>query len=155
MTSTVLVVDDHDDLRELFATYLRHAGLQVLEASDGAEALRVVARASVDLLLLDLSLPEVDGWEVARRLGRAGNDRPSILAFSGHALAGSAEAAHEAGCDAFLAKPASLRVVLSEVRRLLALRHERGDDTAEPVESTVVPCHLATHDRPASPAHLS
>ena len=151
MRPTVLVVDDHDDLRELFATCLRQAGLNVLAAADGAEALRITTDAPVDLLLLDLSLPAVDGWEVARRLNRHPSTRPAILAFSGHALAGSAEAAREAGCDAFLAKPAPLRVVRAEVRRLLEARGVRHGGSAEVVESPAVACHLAPHERSATP----
>ena len=122
---SVLVVDDYADSRQMYAELLAYAGYRVAEARDGAEAIAVAQRVLPDLIVMDLSLPVIDGWEATRRL--KGDDLTRhipVLALTGHAperVAGHSEDAREAGCDAFLAKPCSpdrlLEVVLETLDR--------------------------------------
>jgi two-component system cell cycle response regulator DivK len=126
---SILVVDDYEDNRQMYAELLAYAGYQVTEARDGAEAIATAQRLLPDLIVMDLSLPVIDGWEATRRLKADDRTRHiPVLALTGHApegLAGHSEGAHEAGCDAFLAKPCSPETLLELVRELLA-RHRRS-----------------------------
>jgi len=116
----VLLVDDDPDTRVICRLALEHHGYEVLEADQGELALRLSRRRLPDLVLLDLSLPVMDGWEVARRLKGAPEtaDIP-IVVFTAHAMAAEREKALAVGCDGYLVKPAGLREVVEEVRRVL------------------------------------
>jgi CheY-like chemotaxis protein len=120
---TILVVDDYEDNRQMYGELLMHAGFLVLEARDGAEAIEVARHALPDLIVMDLSLPVIDGWEATRRLKRDEVTRGiPVLALTGHApegLAGHSESAQTAGCDGFLAKPCSPDKLLEMVCVLL------------------------------------
>jgi two-component system cell cycle response regulator DivK len=122
----VLVVDDYEDSRQMYGELLAYAGYQVAEAGDGAEAIALARRVLPDLIVMDLSLPVIDGWEATRRLkGDVLTCHIPIVALTGHApegLAGHSESAHAAGCDAFLAKPCSPDALLEVVRAMLASR---------------------------------
>jgi two-component system, cell cycle response regulator DivK len=126
----ILVVDDYADNRQMYAELLEYAGYGVAEASDGAEAIATARRIVPDLIVMDLSLPVIDGWEATRRLKDDELTRHiPVLALSGHAqegLLGLSEGAHEAGCDAFLAKPCSPEALLEIVRDVLARRRPSG-----------------------------
>jgi two-component system cell cycle response regulator DivK len=123
----VLLVDDDRDTRVVFRTILEHYGFEVLEAGEGREALRVARQQIPHLVLLDLSLPVLDGWEVARTLkGESRTSSIPIVAFSAHALESARRRALEAGCDSFLVKPILPREVVQEVQRLLG----RGESIA-------------------------
>jgi len=117
----VLVVDDFQDNREMFAELLSLSGFGVAEAATGREALERAFALLPDLILMDLSLPELDGWEATRRLK---NDPRTqhipVIALTGHVLADHAHDAREAGCDAFLTKPCLPEALVVEVRRVLA-----------------------------------
>lgn len=116
----VLVVDDYRDAREMYAEYLRFAGFLVAEAATGLEAVEKAFEAQPDIILMDLSLPIMDGCEATRHL--KADPRTAaipIVALTGHALAGYPERAREAGCDAFLAKPCLPEDLIVEIRRLL------------------------------------
>jgi CheY-like chemotaxis protein len=120
---TILVVDDYEDNRQMYCELLTHAEFLVLEARDGAEAIELARQARPDLIVMDLSLPVIDGWEATRRLK---DDEVTsaipVLALTGHApegLAGHSESAHGAGCDGFLAKPCSPDKLLEMVHVLL------------------------------------
>jgi two-component system cell cycle response regulator DivK len=120
-TPRVLLVDDYADAREMYAEYLKFAGFQVVEAANGLEALERALDESPDIILMDLSLPAMDGWEATRRL--KADPRTAhilIVALTGHAVAGLAERARMAGCDAFVAKPCLPEDLVAEIRRLLA-----------------------------------
>jgi two-component system cell cycle response regulator DivK len=118
---SILLVEDNEDNRIVYATILRHHGYRVLEAFDGAEALAKVAVERPDLILLDISLPHIDGWEVSRRLRSNEPTRDiRIVALTAHAMPGDRERARLEGFDGYLAKPCEPRAVLSEVKRLLA-----------------------------------
>ena len=116
----VLVVDDYPDAREMYAEYLQYSGFDVIEAGNGIEALERAADSAPDIILMDLSLPVMDGWEATRRLkaDKATADIP-IVALTGHALAGILEGAKKAGCDAFVTKPCLPEDLVKEIRRVL------------------------------------
>src|SRR5205085_2614300 len=99
----VLLVDDYPDAREMYTEYLEFSGFDVVEAGNGMEALQRAVDAAPDIILMDLSLPVMDGWEATRRL-KADERTASIpvVALTGHALAGISEGAKKAGCDAFV-----------------------------------------------------
>ena len=116
----VLVVEDYEDARELYAEYLAFAGFRVEQASDGQEALDKAHQLIPDLILMDLSMPGMDGWEATRRLKRDHKTKHiPIIALTGHVLAGHSESARSAGCDSFLAKPCLPDAMVAEVRRML------------------------------------
>jgi len=118
---SILLVEDNEDNRIVYATILRHHGYRVVEAFDGAEALAKVETEHPDLILLDISLPHIDGWEVSRRLRSSEPTKGiRIVALTAHAMPGDRERARSEGFDGYLAKPCEPRAVLAEVRRLLA-----------------------------------
>ena len=117
----ILVVDDFHDNREMYAAYLRFSGFIVVEAVTGMEAIEMALATPPNLIVMDLSLPRMDGWEATRRLKSDPNTKHiPIIVVSGHALEGSVQAAKMAGCDAFLRKPCLPQALLAEVRKLLS-----------------------------------
>ena len=116
----ILVVDDYQDAREMYAEYLQFSGFRVAEARNGNEALEQAFALKPDLILMDLSLPGMDGWEATRVL--KADDRTKhipVVALTGHALAGASEGAKRAGCDSFVTKPCLPDDLVVEVRRML------------------------------------
>ena len=123
----VLVVDDFQDNREMFAEFLSLSGFRVAEASTGREAIDRGFELLPDVILMDLSLPELDGWEATRQLKNDPRTRHiPIVALTGHALADHSREAREAGCDAFLTKPCLPEVLVVEIRRMLERRPNNG-----------------------------
>lgn len=123
VAKTVLIVEDSPDTRELFATYFRAQGYSAMTARDAREALASACDHPPDLILLDLGLPELDGWELARRLREEPRTRHvPIVAVSGHAELSSRMRAMSAGVDLFVAKPVTPADVLARVARLGAVR---------------------------------
>ena len=117
----ILVVDDFHDNREMYAAYLRFSGFIVVEAVTGMEAIEMALATPPNLIVMDLSLPGMDGWEATRRLKNDPNTKHiPIIVVSGHALEGSVRAAKMAGCDAFLRKPCLPQALLAEVKKLLS-----------------------------------
>ena len=117
----VLVVDDFVDNRDMYVEYLQFSGYRVISASNGKEAVDAATRDLPDIIVMDLSLPIMDGWEATRRL--KANERTQnipVVALTGHALAGHAKGATEAGCDSFLCKPCLPDQLVVEIKRLLA-----------------------------------
>jgi CheY-like chemotaxis protein len=123
----VLVVDDYPDAREMYMEYLEYSGFDVIEASNGMEAIQRAADSAPDIILMDLSLPVMDGWEATRRL-KADKKTAEIpvVALTGHALAGISEGAKKAGCDAFVTKPCLPEDLVVEIRRVLDERDSSG-----------------------------
>ena len=116
----ILVVDDYEDAREMYAEYLRFCGFRVAEARNGNEALEQAFALMPDLILMDLSLPGMDGWEATRQLKSDERTRNiPVVALTGHALAGASEGAKRAGCDSFVTKPCLPDDLVVEVRRML------------------------------------
>ena len=128
----VLVVEDYQDAREMYAAYLQFSGFEVVEAGNGIEAIEKTRALLPDIVLMDLALPRMDGWEATRRLK---NDELTrhipIVALTGHALAGHAEVAREAGCDAFVTKPCLPDALVAEIKRMLAARPPRDPDEGD------------------------
>jgi two-component system, cell cycle response regulator DivK len=119
----VLVVDDVAHGREIFAEYLEFRGFRVATAADGQEAIDRAFELRPDVILMDLSLPRVDGWEATRRLKQDGRTAAiPIIALTAHALAAAHDKAKEVGCDAVVTKPCLPRDLEQEVRRQLATR---------------------------------
>ena len=116
----ILVVDDYQDAREMYAEYLQFSGFRVAEARNGNEAVAQAFSLRPDLILMDLSLPGMDGWEATRVL--KADDRTKhipVVALTGHALAGASEGARKAGGDSFVTKPCLPDDLVVEVRRML------------------------------------
>lgn len=119
----VLVVDDYQDAREMYAEYLEFSGFRTAEARNGAEALEKAFALTPDIILMDLSLPVMDGWEATRRLRADERTRGiPIVALTGHALNGHAAGAKDAGCDAYVTKPCLPDALVQEVKRILDAR---------------------------------
>ena len=116
----ILVVDDYQDAREMYAEYLQYSGFRVAEAKNGNEAVAQARSLRPDLILMDLSLPGMDGWEATRVLkADDATKHIPIVALTGHALAGASEGARKAGCDSFVTKPCLPDDLVVEVKRML------------------------------------
>jgi two-component system cell cycle response regulator DivK len=116
----VLLVDDYPDAREMYSEYLAFSGFDVVEAANGMEALQRAVDDVPDIILMDLSLPVMDGWEATRRLkADARTAGIPVVALTGHALAGISEGAREAGCDSFVTKPCLPEDLVKEIKRVL------------------------------------
>jgi two-component system, cell cycle response regulator DivK len=125
----VLVVDDVDHGREIFAEYLEYRGFRVATAADGLEALDKAFELLPDVILMDLSLPGIDGWEATRRLKQDDRTRDiPIIALTAHALAAAHDKAREVGCNAVVTKPCLPKDLEQEVRRQLDARTNEGSD---------------------------
>jgi len=122
-----VIVDDHDDSREGFAEFLEVNGLEVMSAASAEEFEAILDKHEPDAIVMDLQLPRVDGWELARRV----RDTPGLrdvplVAFSACVMPDERARADEVGFDLFLGKPCDPEIVLQELRRLMAER--RPDD---------------------------
>ena len=114
----------------MYAAYLQFSGYRVAEATNGLEAIEKTLELMPDIILMDLALPKVDGWEATKRL--KSDERTKhipIVALTGHALAGFADGARAAGCDAFVTKPCLPDALVAEVRRMLAAKKPRRTGT--------------------------
>jgi two-component system, cell cycle response regulator DivK len=116
----VLLVEDNEDNAIIYSTILRYGGFDVIQARDGLAGIDAARLRHPALILMDVSIPFVDGLEATRRLKAdpATSDIP-IIALTAHALASDQESAMEAGCDGYIPKPAEPRLVLAMVRRYL------------------------------------
>jgi CheY-like chemotaxis protein len=125
MPRRILLVEDNEDNRIIYRLTLQHFGYEVSEAGDGESGIRIATESLPDLILMDVSIPGIDGWEATKIL-KAGERtaRIPIVALTAHALAADRERAREVGCDAYLAKPVEPRKVVEEIERVL-----RGDAT--------------------------
>jgi two-component system, cell cycle response regulator DivK len=117
---TILYVEDNEDNVYMLVRRLRRHGFEVVVAADGAQGVEAARRERPDLVLMDLSLPVLDGWEATRRLKGAAETRAiPVVALSAHAMAGDRERALEAGCDDYDTKPVDLDRLLSKIRAQL------------------------------------
>jgi CheY-like chemotaxis protein len=125
----VLLVEDFADVREMYAQYLRFAGFTVEEASRGDEAIERARVVRPTIVVMDMSLPVLTGWEATRIMKADPRLRAiPVVALTAHALEGESAKAREAGCDRFVAKPclpADLVKILAEVLDRTAKRSER------------------------------
>lgn len=117
---TVLLVEDNEDNRIVYATMLEHFGFDVVEANDGEQALARARDRHPDIILMDISIPGIDGWTATERL-RADPDTRGIpvVAVTAHALPEHRERAEALGCEGYLTKPCEPRRLLAEVRRII------------------------------------
>ena len=128
----ILVVDDFDDGREMYSAYLRFAGFRVEEAANGHEALEKAFATLPDLILMDLSLPGIDGWEATRLLKKDPRTTAiPVVALTGHALEGHSQKAKEAGCDAFITKPCMPEDLLQQVKGIIESRKKSASTESQ------------------------
>ena len=117
----VLIVEDQQDLRQLYAQHLTMSGFDVIEAANGAEAIDQTSSYLPDVVLMDLSLPVIDGWEATRRLkADARTAHIPVVALTAHDGSGELQRATRAGCDWFVPKPCPPDALITEIRRVLA-----------------------------------
>lgn len=120
MGTLILVVDDTRDSRELFVEFLRMAGFEAEQASGGQEAIEKAAALRPSAIVMDLEMPEMDGWEATRRLKADERTRSiPVVALSAHVMEGARTKATEAGCAGFLPKPCYPTQVSEELKRVL------------------------------------
>ena len=116
----VLIVDDVQDNRTVYVLFLRFSGFRVAEAENGVEALKQAETLLPDVIVMDLSLPVMDGWEATRRLKRDPRTKKiPVIVLTGHALPEHAQAAREAGCDLVITKPCLPDELLNAIRGIL------------------------------------
>src|SRR5262252_4726157 len=116
MSRHILVVEDQPDNRQILRDLLGNVGYELIEAENGEEALAAVARRRPDLILMDIQLPIMDGYEATRRIRtNPGLKSVPIIAVTSYALAGDEEKARAAGCDGYVCKPYSPRDLLARV----------------------------------------
>jgi CheY-like chemotaxis protein len=123
----VLLVEDNEDGREGLARHLRRKGYETLIAVDGRQGVEMARTESPDLILMDMSLPVVDGWEATRQLKTAAETQSiPVIALTAHAMTGDRDKALEAGCDDYDTKPVEVARLLAKIESLLARRDGTG-----------------------------
>jgi two-component system, cell cycle response regulator DivK len=115
----ILVVEDNDENWDMISRRLQRRGYRVVRAADGQEAVEMAARERPDLILMDVSLPVMDGLEATRRI-RAHAQTTPIIALTAHAMSGDRDRALQAGCDDYHTKPVELPRLLAQMEALLA-----------------------------------
>ena len=116
----ILLVEDNEMNRDMLSRRLLKRGYEVLTALDGREGLEAARRELPDLILMDMSLPTLDGWEATRRLkASSGTSKIPVIALTAHAMSGDREKALEAGCDDYDTKPVELPRLLEKIGTLL------------------------------------
>jgi two-component system cell cycle response regulator DivK len=120
MSKRILVVEDHEDNRQILRDLLGNAGYDMVEAETGEDGLASAAAQRPDLILMDIQLPGIDGYETTRRLKADPALRTvPIIVVTSYALSGDDIKAHQAGCDAYVTKPYSPRQLLAKIREYL------------------------------------
>jgi two-component system cell cycle response regulator DivK len=123
----ILLVEDNETNRDMLARRLGRKGYDVASASDGPGGLAMARAGGFDLILMDMSLPGLDGWEVTRRLKADGRTRDiPVIALTAHAMTGDRERALSAGCDDYDTKPVDLPRLLEKIAAQLARGGEPG-----------------------------
>ena len=120
----ILLVEDNEDNRDMLSRRLARKGYEVALAVDGGEGVAQAAALRPDIILMDMSLPVLDGWEATRQIKAALETRSiPIIALTAHAMSGDREKAVAAGCDDYDTKPVELPRLLEKIETLLAERH--------------------------------
>jgi len=120
MSKRILVVEDMEDNRRILRDLLTSAGFELIEATDGEKGVAMAAQHHPDLILMDIQLPIVDGYEATRRIkANPGLRDIPIIAVTSYALSGDEAKTAAAGCDGYVAKPYSPRQILSKIREFL------------------------------------
>jgi len=116
----ILLVEDNEMNRDMLSRRLSKRGYEVLIAHDGGEGIAIARSQSPDLILMDMSLPVVDGWEATRRIkAEPETSGIPVIALTAHAMAGDEEEARTAGCDDFDTKPVELARLIEKIETLL------------------------------------
>ncbi|ALX49813.1 response regulator transcription factor [Lentibacillus amyloliquefaciens] len=134
MQKSILIVEDEDILREVVKDYLLDAGYEVLEAVDGNEALAIFEEHDIHLIILDIMLPELDGWSVCRKIRKASN--VAIIMLTARADEDDTLLGFELGADDYVTKPYSPPILLARVKRLIDSRYARAGKL--PDEDTLI-----------------
>jgi len=117
---TLLIVEDNEMNRDMLSRRLQRRGYEVMIATDGAEGLAAARERNPDLVLMDMSLPVIDGWEATRQLkSEAATRNIPIIALTAHAMSGDRQRAVDAGCDDFDTKPIELARLLEKIEHCL------------------------------------
>ncbi len=120
MSASILIVEDQEDNRTILRDLLTSSGYTVLEAADGLSGVETATRDQPDLILMDIQMPGLDGFEATRRIKATdGLQDTPVIAVTSYALAGDEAKTRDAGCDDYVAKPYSPRALLSKVRAWL------------------------------------
>jgi two-component system, cell cycle response regulator DivK len=122
MGNNILCVEDNPDNMLLMQRALESRGYKLLKAKDGLEGVSMAEAEDVDLILLDINLPDIDGYEVARRIRSSSRNKLAytpIIAITANALKGDAEKALAAGCDVYMSKPINIRELWARVEAFL------------------------------------
>ncbi|MDH3809743.1 MAG: response regulator [Desulfuromonadales bacterium] len=120
MKQTILVIEDQEDNRRIFWDLLTSVGYDVIEAVNGIEGVSAAETQNPDLIIMDIQLPGIDGYEATRRIKANPNlQKIPIIVVTSYALSGDDVKAFEAGCDAYVAKPFSPRELLAKIREYL------------------------------------
>jgi two-component system, cell cycle response regulator DivK len=121
MSKRILVVEDTENNRRILNDLLTNPGFEVIEATDGEKGVAMAAERQPDLILMDIQLPVVDGYEATRRIKADPVLRKiPVIAVTSYALSGDEAEARAAGCEGYIAKPFSPRVILAKVREFLS-----------------------------------
>jgi two-component system cell cycle response regulator DivK len=121
MKKRILVIEDTEDNRQILRDLLTAAGYDIIEAVDGEAGVAMAMDQHPDLILMDIQLPVIDGYEATRRIKADPSTRHiPVVAVTSYALAGDEAKTREAGCDGYIAKPYSPRNLLAKVREFLA-----------------------------------
>ena len=140
----ILLVEDNEPNRDMLTRRLRRRGFEVIAAEDGARGVELAASAAPDLVLMDVSLPVLDGWEATRRLkADPATARIPVIALTAHAMPADHERALAAGCDDFDTKPVELRRLLGKIAALLPAG-------AAPVAAACASAYVAVFARPCA-----
>jgi two-component system, cell cycle response regulator DivK len=116
----ILIVEDNEMNRDMLSRRLMRKGYEVVMALDGQQAIQMAASEKPDLILMDMSLPVVDGWEATRQIkSEAATSRIPVIALTAHAMSGDREKALEAGCDDYDTKPIDLPRLLQKMMAVL------------------------------------
>ena len=120
MTKRILVIEDTEDNRQIVRDLLESAGYELVEALDGLEGVAAAERENPDLILMDIQLPGIDGYEATRRIRAIpALAKVPIIAVTSYALSGDEAKTRAAGCDGYVAKPFSPRQLLAKIREFL------------------------------------
>jgi len=128
MQKTILIVEDEDILREIVKDYLLNEGYGVLEAADGKEALTIFEEHEVHLIILDIMLPELDGWSVCRRIRKSSN--VPIIMLTARVDEDDTLLGFELGADDYVTKPYSPQILLARAKRLIESRYSSADNVS-------------------------
>lgn len=116
----VLIADDDQDIRQLISVLLSALGVQVVTAEDGEEAVAETARVAPDLIVMDMNMPRMTGYEATRAIRKSVGRQPKILGLTANDRPGDYDEAYEAGCDGFMSKPFAPEDLIGRIQSMLA-----------------------------------